>query len=73
MTPASSNLLPDGSTFPPVTPDPPPPPGYVDPIPELEAAVDPGRTASQDDDAEDGPDDADGGPDDSPPEGDAGT
>ena len=22
----------DGSTFPPVTPDPPPPPGYVDPL-----------------------------------------
>jgi hypothetical protein len=28
----TSNLQPDGTTFPPVTPDPPPPPGYVDPF-----------------------------------------
>lgn len=27
-----SHLQPDGTTFPPVTPDPPPPPGYVDPL-----------------------------------------
>ena len=32
----TSHLQPDGSTFPPVTPDPPPPPGYVDPLEELE-------------------------------------
>ena len=31
-----SHLRPDGTTWPPVTPDPPPPPGYVDPIAELE-------------------------------------
>lgn len=30
--PHQSNLISDGSTFPPVTPDPPPPPGYVDPL-----------------------------------------
>jgi len=35
----TSNLRPDGTTWPPVTPDPPAPPGYVDPIPELEAAL----------------------------------
>ena len=34
-----SHLRPDGTTWPPVTPDPPPPPGYVDPIPELDAAL----------------------------------
>jgi hypothetical protein len=34
-----SRLRPDGTTFPPVTPDPPPPPGYVDPIADLEAAL----------------------------------
>lgn len=28
---STPQLLPDGSTWPPVTPDPPPPPGYVDP------------------------------------------
>ena len=39
MKPTTSNLRPDGTTFPPVTPDPPPPPGYVDPIPVLEAAL----------------------------------
>ncbi len=36
----TSHLLPDGSTFPPVTPDPPPPPGYVsplDPVPDDDA------------------------------------
>lgn len=34
-------LLPDGSTWPPVTPDVPPPPGYVDPLlgTEIESAV----------------------------------
>lgn len=36
----TSHLRPDGTTWPPVTPDPPPPPGYVDPIPQLDAAVD---------------------------------
>ena len=40
MNPTTSHLRPDGTTFPPVTPDPPPPPGYVDPIPVLEAALD---------------------------------
>ena len=35
----TSHLRPDGSTFPPVTPDPPPPPGYVDPLEELEDAL----------------------------------
>ncbi|HET6966815.1 MAG TPA: hypothetical protein VFI44_01000 [Ornithinibacter sp.] len=53
MTPASSNLLPDGTTFPPVTPDPPPPPGYVDPIPVLEAAL--GDDAADEDDDPDEP------------------
>ncbi|WP_404386338.1 hypothetical protein LL946_07460 [Knoellia locipacati] len=32
-----SHLQPDGSTFPPVTPDPPPPPGYIDPLEGLES------------------------------------
>jgi hypothetical protein len=36
MTESTSHLQPDGTTFPPLTPDPPPPPGYVDPIGELE-------------------------------------
>jgi hypothetical protein len=40
MTFQTSNLRPDGTTWPPVTPDPPPPPGYVDPIPQLDAALD---------------------------------
>lgn len=31
---STPHLLSDGALFPPVTPDPPPPPGYVDPIPE---------------------------------------
>jgi hypothetical protein len=31
MTSETSHLQPDGSTFPPVTPDPPPPPGYESP------------------------------------------
>jgi hypothetical protein len=35
-----SHLLPDGSTFPPVTPDPPPPPGYVDPLADLDVPPD---------------------------------
>jgi hypothetical protein len=35
----TSHLRPDGTTWPPVTPDPPPPPGYVDPIAELDAAL----------------------------------
>ncbi len=34
-----SHLRPDGTTWPPVTPDPPPPPGYVDPIPALDDAL----------------------------------
>lgn len=45
-----SHLQPDGTTFPPVTPDPPPPPGYVDPLAELEVAEPPqgdGRTAHE--------------------------
>ena len=46
LQPHRSALLPDGSTFPPVTPDPPPPPGWVDPF---EPPVDPGsdRRGSQ--------------------------
>jgi hypothetical protein len=35
----TTRLRPDGSVFPPVTPDPPTPPGYVSPVdanPELE-------------------------------------
>lgn len=34
----TSHLRPDGTTFPPVTPDPPPPPGWVDPLERLEGA-----------------------------------
>lgn len=45
MTPHTSRLRPDGTTFPPVTPDPPPPPGYVDPLAELEADLAPGPAA----------------------------
>jgi hypothetical protein len=36
----TSNLQPDGTTFPPVTPDPPPPPGYVDPFADDEETED---------------------------------
>lgn len=43
-----SHLQPDGSTFPPVTPDPPLPPGYVDPLLELEDRV---RSPTSDDGA----------------------
>lgn len=40
----TSHLRPDGTTWPPVTPDPPPPPGYVDPFPDADAdAVEPRR------------------------------
>jgi hypothetical protein len=46
----TSHLRPDGTTWPPVTPDPPPPPGYVDPIPELDAAL--RRDAGSESDAE---------------------
>jgi hypothetical protein len=46
----TSQLRPDGTTWPPVTPDPPPPPGYVDPIPELDAAL--RRDAGSESDAE---------------------
>ncbi|KGN41687.1 hypothetical protein [Knoellia aerolata] len=44
----TSRLRPDGTTFPPVTPDPPPPPGYVDPLERLEGALerDPGGTGA---------------------------
>jgi len=34
MSEPTSHLRPDGTVFPPVTPDPPFPPGYVDPLPE---------------------------------------
>lgn len=55
MTPHTSRLRPDGTTFPPVTPDPPPPPGYVDPVAELDAGMSTGREeASGDGVAEDG-------------------
>ena len=40
-----SNLRPDGSTWPPVTPDPPPPPGYVDPLEALDDVLDDGEAA----------------------------
>lgn len=39
MNTHESHLQPDGTTFPPVTPDPPPPPGYVDPLEEVESRV----------------------------------
>jgi hypothetical protein len=39
MTDFTSHLQPDGSTFPPLTPDPPPPPGYVDPLLELDSLM----------------------------------
>jgi hypothetical protein len=32
MTSNTTHLRPDGTTFPPVTPDPPVPPGYVEPV-----------------------------------------
>jgi hypothetical protein len=55
MTPHRSRLRPDGTTFPPVTPDPPPPPGYVDPVAELEAGLSTApEAASGDAVAEDG-------------------
>ena len=44
----TSHLRPDGTTWPPVTPDPPPPPGYVDPIAELDAALDREPTSEPD-------------------------
>lgn len=34
-------LQPDGTVFPPVTPDPPAPPGYVDPLAGLELGPEP--------------------------------
>lgn len=44
MTDNTSHLRPDGTTFPPVTPDPPPPPGYVEPvIPDCGLAEDEAR------------------------------
>ncbi len=43
----TSQLRPDGTTWPPVTPDPPPPPGYVDPLAELDNALD-GSTSEPD-------------------------
>jgi len=49
MNTYKSRLRPDGTTFPPVTPDPPPPPGYVDPIADLDAALeDPSEDGSGD-------------------------
>lgn len=36
-----SHLQADGSTFPPVTPDPPPPPGWVDPLESADLLRDP--------------------------------
>jgi hypothetical protein len=36
MSEPTSHLRPDGTVFPPVTPDPPPPPGYVDPLSEVD-------------------------------------
>jgi hypothetical protein len=45
QTPAEPEhqLQPDGTVFPPVTPDPPPPPGYVSPVEESPALNDPWR------------------------------
>ena len=43
----TSHLRPDGTTFPPVTPDPPPPPGYVDVLAELEDVVAPDGEAAR--------------------------
>ena len=37
MPKTTSHLRPGGTTFPPVTPDPPPPPGYVDPLAAFES------------------------------------
>ncbi len=37
----TSHLRPDGTTWPPVTPDPPPPPGYVDPVADLDLTPSP--------------------------------
>lgn len=48
MKPHTSHLRPDGTTFPPVTPDPPPPPGYVDPLAGLDAAPEPDEPAGGD-------------------------
>jgi hypothetical protein len=50
MTESTSHLQPDGTTFPPVTPDPPPPPGYVDPIREIERHLEGPKAPAQDDD-----------------------
>jgi hypothetical protein len=46
----TTHLRPDGTVFPPVTPDPPPPPGYVSPLDTLpdgdvEGGVDDSPTA----------------------------
>ena len=46
MSESTSHLQPDGTTFPPLTPDPPPPPGYVDPLLELESLME-GSGAAQ--------------------------
>jgi hypothetical protein len=40
---ATTHLRPDGSVFPPVTPDPPAPPGYVSPLDEAPHLDDLGR------------------------------
>lgn len=48
MNEHQSHLQPDGSTFPPVTPDPPPPPGYVDPLEALESDVEESAPAEAD-------------------------
>lgn len=40
MTSDTTHLRPDGTTFPPVTPDPPAPPGYVEPtIPDCLVSI----------------------------------
>lgn len=49
--PHQSQLRPDGTTFPPVTPDPPPPPGWVDPFTDLDGHSEPaGPEAGERDD-----------------------
>lgn len=47
MNTHESHLQPDGSTFPPVSADPPPPPGYVDPLKNLEDAIEDGLAAER--------------------------
>ncbi|WP_156971596.1 hypothetical protein [Knoellia flava] len=49
MNHSTSHLQPDGTTFPPVTPDPPPPPGWVDPLAPLEGEAEVAVDTAEDD------------------------